>query len=73
MRTRFCNICHEKKPISEFHADRRNKYGIRYDCKDCRNAIRASRYEVGSADFEGYRRRVAAKKETFMLMKAWTR
>lgn len=44
-----CNKCMLTKPLAEFHANKRSKYGVRADCKQCHAVIvkdvQARRYQ----------------------------
>ena len=42
-----CSSCKVEKDLSEFHKDKRNKDGLHYACKDCRNVYHTS--ETGKA------------------------
>ena len=34
---KFCNKCKTEKELSEFSKDKRNKCGLQFYCKSCRN------------------------------------
>lgn len=36
MRTKACNKCGERKPLSEFYEQARNDGGLDHACKECR-------------------------------------
>lgn len=35
IKEKICSSCKENKPSSEFYVDKKTKYGLRYECKDC--------------------------------------
>lgn len=35
MITKKCSKCNKEKPLSDFHKDKKGKFGVRSDCKDC--------------------------------------
>lgn len=38
MKDKFCTGCNKTKPLSDYHIDRSEKDGHRFQCKECRNA-----------------------------------
>lgn len=43
METRVCKVCNEKKPLSDFHKNGKDKHGQpawRLDCKECYTIVR---------------------------------
>jgi hypothetical protein len=42
-----CRICKRVKPISEFHAAKQGKYGVKSKCKQCFNAKHREKYAAG--------------------------
>jgi 5-methylcytosine-specific restriction endonuclease McrA len=44
--TKTCSRCREVKPLTEFYKDSRGKHGVRPDCKVCRTAHKAARYQA---------------------------
>ena len=38
MQTKICSKCGRELPIADFYKEKRGKYGVRGDCKDCNKA-----------------------------------
>lgn len=39
---KICSKCHVRKPLTDFHQDRKAKDGLRAECKPCRSMTRAN-------------------------------
>lgn len=69
MRTKRCNGCQEKKPLSGFYAAHKNADGLQAKCKECRKAqIRRAR----ERNIEHYREYERKRNQT-EERKAWYR
>lgn len=40
-----CNTCSKTKPISEYHKNKRQRYGYSNTCKPCRKTLQADKYK----------------------------
>lgn len=45
MNTEICIKCHQEKPITEFFKDKRNKNGLRGECKYCNKLYKLNNKE----------------------------
>jgi hypothetical protein len=46
METKICSKCKEEKNVCEFNKEKRNKSGLRSECKLCRKLTRKINYEI---------------------------
>lgn len=44
IKTKVCNKCNQRKPITEFHKHERGKFGVKAVCKECFNKQQKERY-----------------------------
>ena len=42
---KICKTCETEKPFSEFHINKRQRYGYANNCKECRSASQHTRYQ----------------------------
>jgi hypothetical protein len=46
METKICSKCNEEKNICEFNKEKRNKSGLKSECKLCRKLIKKKHYDT---------------------------
>lgn len=45
MKSKTCNKCHIRKPLTDFHRNASRKGGYRQECAECRNRIRREKHK----------------------------
>lgn len=71
MKTKVCSKCGRKLPISEFHADKRKKYGVGSECRECKAKYRKE--NKGKLLATQKERRKRKKQELKPKKKAWNK
>ena len=46
MQTKTCTKCNVEKALTEFYKDKKGKYGVRSDCKDCAKSWKKEHYQL---------------------------
>ena len=69
MQTKKCSKCGKELPISDFHADKRKKYGVGCACRECKNKYKHDNREKLLVAQKERRKRKA--KELAPKQRAW--
>jgi hypothetical protein len=70
METKICSKCNEEKNICEFNKEKRNKSGLKSECKLCRKLIKKKHYDTNKHKILENKKKYYLSKKDVILEKA---